>query len=241
MPASPTITYFELLPGFTAFRCEPLRASLSPRACGQNHNDQRHPACQACPIGQRHAAEHSLKVHQSKPATTCVRCERQPGRRLLEHGICISCYNRQREVIRGRDRKGNVPGLQLFTGDLLLKGEAPAHGFAVEPVAPGAWLVSFRTRDEAELLRTVSTITAISAAQVIDWSISPMRHLETIPSEHSRQGQRSSWNEQDDSAPRASRDVKVKTTRRNAGQIPTQTISENRECATKKTPASTCC
>ena len=201
MPASPTITYFELLPGFTAFRCEPLRASLSPRACGQNHNDQRHPACQACPIGQRHAAEHSLKVHQSKPATTCVRCERQPGRRLLEHGICISCYNRQREVIRGRDRKGNVPGLQLFTGDLLLKGEAPAHGFAVEPVAPGAWLVSFRTRDEAELLRTVSTITAISAAQVIDWSISPMRHLETIPSEHSRQGQRSSWNERGDHPP----------------------------------------
>ena len=198
MPASPTITYFELLPGFTAFRCEPLRASLSPRACGQNHSDRRHPACHACPIGQRHAAEHSLRVHQSKPATTCARCERLPGRRLLEHGICISCYNRQREVIRGRDRKGNLPGLQLFTADLLLKGEAPAHGFAVEPVAPGAWLVSFLTRDEAELHRTLSAITSNGAAQVLDWSIGPMRRLETIASEHARQGQRSSWNERGD-------------------------------------------
>jgi len=169
-----------------------------------NSSDQRHPACQTCPIGQRHAAEHSLRVHQSKPAATCLRCERQPGRRLLEHGICISCYNRQREVIRGRDRKGNVPGLQLFTADLLLKGEAPAHGFAIEPVAPGAWLVSFLVRDETELHRTVSAITTSGAAQVLDTSISALRHLETIASKHARQGQRTSWNKQDDQPTRRS-------------------------------------
>ena len=188
MPASPTITYFELLPGFTAFRCEPLRASLSPRACGQNHNDQRHPACQACPIGQRHAAEHSLKVHQSKPATTCVRCERQPGRRLLEHGICISCYNRQREVIRGRDRKGNVPGLQLSTADLLIFGAPPEIGYAREPIDAEHMLISCLVRDLPELERTIQRIEA-AGTRVLDSSIGPRRPLvifKPLPSRHGK-------------------------------------------------------
>lgn len=207
MPPSPAVTYFELLPGFSAFRCEPLKASLSARACGQNHSERRHPACQACPIGQQHAAEHSLTVHQSKPTATCVRCERQPGRRLLEHGICISCYNRQREVIRGRDRKGNMPGLQLFTADLLLTGEAPAHGFALEPLTPGAWLVSCLVRDEAELRRTLLAITASGTAQVLDSSISPLRRLDVTACEHARQGQRSAWNNQrDQNSPRSPAD-----------------------------------
>lgn len=193
MPASPTITYFELLPGFTAFRCEPLRASLSPRACGQNHNDQRHPACQACPIGQRHAAEHSLKVHQSKPATTCVRCERQPGRRLLEHGICISCYNRQREVIRGRDRKGNVPGLTLHVADLLIRGVPPAHGFALEHIQDDYWLVSCLVADSAELERTLPLILASGTAQVLDSSIGPLRRLHVITKATNSRSENHAW------------------------------------------------
>lgn len=195
MPTPPVINYFELLPGFHAFRCEPLKAALSAKSCGQNHSERRNESCVQCAIGRHHADEHELRVHRAKPTGVCIRCERRTTRRMLEHGICISCYNRQREVVRGRNGKGVPPLLQLFVADVLIKGEAPAHGFALEPVAPGAWLVSFLTRDEAELQRALVTIRNDGAARVFDWSIGPLRRLEVSHSDHrKRREQGHAWN-----------------------------------------------
>ena len=40
----------------------------------------------------------------------CPRCFRRADR-LIKGDLCVSCYNRQREVRIGRDRKGARPGL----------------------------------------------------------------------------------------------------------------------------------
>lgn len=195
MPASPTVVYFELMPGFQAFRCEPLKASLSAKSCGQNHAERRSESCVQCAIGRHHAAEQGMRVHRAKPTGVCIRCERRTTRRMLEHGICISCYNREREVLRGRNGKGVRPLLQLYTADVLIKGQPPAHGFALEPVSPGAWLVSFLARDEAELQRALSTICADSSAMVLDWSIGPLRRLEVTHSDHYKRRENGhAWN-----------------------------------------------
>lgn len=195
MPTSPAVTYFELLPGFQAFRCEPLKASLSAKSCAANHSEKRNESCVQCPIGQHHAGEQGMRVHRAKPTGVCVRCERRTTRRMLGHGICISCYNRQREVLRGRNGKGVRPLLQLYAADVLIKGQPPAHGFALEPVAPGAWLVSFLTRDEAELRRALATIRGDGSAMVFDWSIGPLRRLEvTHADHHKRREQGHAWN-----------------------------------------------
>ena len=195
MPASPSVVYFELMPGFQAFRCEPLKASLSAKSCAANHAERRNESCVQCAIGRHHADQHGLRVHRAKPTGVCVRCERRTTRRMLEHGICISCYNRQREVLRGRNGKGVRPLLQLYTADVLIEGQAPAHGFSIEPVAPGAWLVSFLARDEAELQRALSTICADSSAMVLDWSIGPLRRLEVTHSDHYKRRENGhAWN-----------------------------------------------
>lgn len=195
MPEPLNISYRELLPGFVVFDCAPLHASLSAKSCAANHAERRNESCVQCAIGRHHAGELGMRVHRAKPTGFCIRCERRTTRRMLEHGICISCYNRQREVLRGRNGKGVRPLLQLYTADVLIKGQAPAHGFALEPVSPGAWLVSFLTRDEAELRRALTTIRNDGSAMVLDWSIGPLRRLEVIHADHhTRRENGHAWN-----------------------------------------------
>ncbi len=69
-------------------------------------------ACRTCPLG---AARAGRPLPPNAAAAellrrVCPRCLRQ-AQRLINGLHCVSCYNREAECRRGRDRKGNRPGL----------------------------------------------------------------------------------------------------------------------------------
>jgi len=129
------IDYFEVpgMPGryFTCARY----GTMSPEACARNYQSApdtirsgRLEACLGCAIGHRHAGGQERAAHvavapagatslRAKPA--CLRCRRSGRERssrligrmrlIREHTICVSCYNREREVLRGKNAKGAPP------------------------------------------------------------------------------------------------------------------------------------
>lgn len=105
------------------FRCERY-GTLSANACGQNFQlaprlarEGRLEGCVGCPIGAKHSGG-SVVSNSSGMQGFCVRCRKSPedyggdgvGRvRLVKDGICVSCANREYEVIKGRNAKGAAP------------------------------------------------------------------------------------------------------------------------------------
>lgn len=105
---------YDYVPGKTFFRCERQRATLSTEACkamwreADDVSDHSHHACRLCPIGAVHAGEVAASMSPLKGTLTCARCHRMAGR--LIHGmVCVSCYNRGAEWIKGRNAKGTAP------------------------------------------------------------------------------------------------------------------------------------
>ena len=68
--------------------------------------------CRTCPIGAKNAGTPMEAVFQPAAVLACIcpRCDR-PAARLINKRLCISCYNRDREALIGRDAKGNRPRL----------------------------------------------------------------------------------------------------------------------------------
>ncbi len=102
-------------PHLLMFRCEPLRATLSTRACAANwegcQDDPEHPrfySCGRCPIGAAHAGQTVTTASPMKGANICGRCQRFTDRLIRQH-LCVSCYNRQAEVLSGKNAKGSAP------------------------------------------------------------------------------------------------------------------------------------
>jgi len=110
------VEYFsiEMAPGRVFFRCERQRATLSTVACQDSWrradelSDGSHHSCRLCPIGAVHAGEVAASMSPLKGTMTCARCHRAAGR-LIGSMICVSCYNRAREVALGRNAKGTAP------------------------------------------------------------------------------------------------------------------------------------
>jgi len=111
------------MPVLEFFDCERTKSRLSTAGCARlwRSIEKRPPfpgearnACVGCPIGARHAGVDPEKAAVAARARElepfCVRCA-AGDRRLIRGLYCISCYNRQREVARGRDARGRVPGL----------------------------------------------------------------------------------------------------------------------------------
>jgi len=65
--------------------------------------------CRGCPIGAQHAGEAIVHYSVIYGADVCPRCGRCTGRRLIGGSRCISCYNRELEVRRGRNARGTRP------------------------------------------------------------------------------------------------------------------------------------
>ena len=127
------VDYFEIpeLPGRKFFRCEPLRASITMEECGRrwhsgnmgvgpaaNSDDadvsaspdasMRCMTCKGCVVGARHAGVQSANLSHLKGAIICGRCH-QGCTRLIGKHLCVSCYNRQREYLLGKNAKGTKP------------------------------------------------------------------------------------------------------------------------------------
>lgn len=74
-------------------------------------------SCIGCPIGADHAGQSREEARAARAAETlrriCPRCPGgpRPASRLINGAFCVSCYNRAREVARGRNGKGNPPAV----------------------------------------------------------------------------------------------------------------------------------
>ena len=86
------------------------RLFLSARADRPLPHEGRH-GCLGCPVGAAHAGV-ELPPSPAIEAlhAVCPRCRRVNGR-IIHGRLCVSCYNREREVRVGRNRKGGVPRL----------------------------------------------------------------------------------------------------------------------------------
>lgn len=103
------------------FNCSSLRAMLSVKSCANRFSTANHEStCHACEIGAAHAGKNV--AHRTIPRMSCCRCHEQAPR-LVSGGICISCYNRQREVLMGRNAKGTRPTVheRFWGGDVKSK------------------------------------------------------------------------------------------------------------------------
>ncbi len=121
MARAPGIDY-ERLEGLDKdfFWCETLKARLSVETCAQNYKRACREgiewdsvcaiACRRCQVGAIHSDERSYEDSVSRFATNtvCPRCGGR-GRRLIRNSICVSCYNREREVLLGRNARGHAP------------------------------------------------------------------------------------------------------------------------------------
>jgi len=100
------------------FDCAPYHAKLSTTACAKRWREAqaaggdtaaRVEKCRGCPIGAQHADEAVVRYSVLYGSEICPRCGRGTGRRLIGGTRCISCYNRELEVRRGRNAKGTRP------------------------------------------------------------------------------------------------------------------------------------
>lgn len=108
--------YFEIeiTPDVKYFNCEGMRATLAVTACagnwrrGHHEGDLARQRCKGCEIGALHAGEAGANRSPFLGTRICARCHRSESRLIHKH-LCVSCYNREREVLLGRNAKGNKP------------------------------------------------------------------------------------------------------------------------------------
>lgn len=108
--------YFEIveLPGVKHFTCDRYKATLSTEACagmwraGNHEGSEARFRCKVCPLGALHAGETAASMSPLKGMTICGRCHTGVARLIGKH-LCISCYNRQREYLIGKNAKGTKP------------------------------------------------------------------------------------------------------------------------------------
>lgn len=100
------------------FRCDALRANLADHRCASMYREaKKMPSgeclpiekCIGCQIGAAHAGD-SAPQHRGSAIgiLTCCRCHQQASR-IVCGGICVSCFNREKEVATGRNAKGMPP------------------------------------------------------------------------------------------------------------------------------------
>lgn len=116
---SAMVTYFtmEQTPGVSYFACEKLRAKFPVETCadmwrkanrGTIEERELRSACKNCPIGATHAGEPISSISPLRNTKLCGRC-RRPSRRLVHKHLCVSCFNRQAEFLKGKNAKGCAP------------------------------------------------------------------------------------------------------------------------------------
>ena len=126
--APPAVDYIAM-PGAPGkyFRCDRYSAVMSEASCGQSFRAApaesqggRLLGCIGCSIGALHAGVPLTLPACPKPTPrVCVRCRRTASaygtqsngwvRLVQQRTLCVSCFNREREVAVGRNAKGTKP------------------------------------------------------------------------------------------------------------------------------------
>jgi len=149
-------------------KCDRNGATLTTRGCAAMFRSaaetkpepwQSKFACRGCPIGAVNAgvavAVANDTAAMDEARRCCPRCDRLAPRLINGH-LCITCYNRQLDVVRGFNRRGNRPGLadrlhpvtMMVRGarlrqvrfELVLGNEEAIHRVAM--VTPGPFFIS---------------------------------------------------------------------------------------------------
>ena len=116
----------EEMPGKQFFDCDKYHSTLTVDSCAvmwrqANHNSiERMYKCKSCPVGALHAGETAANMSPIKGTVTCARCHEGAPRLIYRH-LCVSCYNRQLEWIKGRNAKGKWP-LRMLRLDTRVLG-----------------------------------------------------------------------------------------------------------------------
>lgn len=106
----PAVIYFSVdyAPG-RYFACEKQRCTLSESSCAaqyqRNKSNCSGSKCTGCEVGAEHAGE---AIQYGIPEKMCCRCG-DTDKRLISKRVCVSCYNREREFVAGRNAKGKFP------------------------------------------------------------------------------------------------------------------------------------
>jgi hypothetical protein len=118
MTTAPGVQYFAIEGcAKSFFRCDTLRSTLSSDACAANWRRAQRlrpdqvtavHRCRQCPVGAAHAGEKIIVRSPLFGSDWCPRCRKFAGR-MIGGTRCISCYNREREFIVGRNAKGTAP------------------------------------------------------------------------------------------------------------------------------------
>lgn len=148
------IEYFTIpeLPDRPMFRCDRRNATLQVASCAaiwktanSKHCNDCSSVCRTCPIGAVHAGEGDAVMSKLRGKEICSRCHRE-GMRLIGGDICVSCWNRQREVIIGKNARGRKPlnhppiaphAITFRTGNDLVRIERP-HAICTEELVISA-------------------------------------------------------------------------------------------------------
>ena len=160
--------------GSVYFNCARLSATLSTQACASRWSTAASTStCSGCPIGrQHHAATPSGAATASRArdrSRECLRCGRADGLRIIKQfGICVSCYNREREWHIGRNAKDKPPkhfeplnNFAIATETAV--GEIVHHAVEARHAAEAVGVVAMRLRSGLRLSTTRPGKTAWSA------------------------------------------------------------------------------
>lgn len=108
--------------------------------------------CHGCPVGARNAQGPEKAPSPLRRACAC--CGDTERRFVPSSGLCISCYNRQREILRGRDRRGNsLVGRALAPLVRLVLGGTVISRPGKSLLAVTAW--ALRQQDDAWVSRAI--------------------------------------------------------------------------------------
>ena len=111
------VEYFTIpeLPGRQMFNCERCSATFQVSSCAamwraanSKKKSEANMKCRTCPLGALHAGEGDGFGSKLSGMEICSRCHRV-GMRLIAGDICVSCWNRAREVIIGKNARGRKP------------------------------------------------------------------------------------------------------------------------------------
>ena len=152
------------------FECPSGMGSLSTRSCAANYSlamspqglrEGRRITCRSCPVGALHAGvpQGGGSVSRFVGSGICARCQREAPR-LIRRAICVCCYNREREVLRGKNAKGKRPvrcrAVQKVRMAVILGSVCETRQFDVVASLAEARIITLRSEAKACVFGWVS-------------------------------------------------------------------------------------